>query len=108
MHSLFVCLLCFRAAPAAHGGSQARGPIRAGAASLRQSYEGSEGSELRLRPTPQLMQHQILNPLSEARDRICNLMAPSWIRFPCVTTGTPKTCINLTVINYLFWLREER
>ena len=28
-------------------------------------------------------------PLSETRDRICNLMVPSWIRFPCATTGTP-------------------
>ena len=26
-------------------------------------------------------QCQILNPLSEARNRTCNLMVPSWIRF---------------------------
>ena len=31
----------------------------------------------------------ILNPLSEARDRTCNLMVPSRIRFRCTTTGTP-------------------
>jgi len=41
------------AAPTAHGGSQARGPIRAVAASLRQSHSKG-GSELRLQPTPQL------------------------------------------------------
>ena len=34
-------------------------------------------------------QHQIINPLSEARNRTCNLMVPSQIRFCCATTGTP-------------------
>ena len=34
-------------------------------------------------------QHQILNPVSEARDRTCNLMAPSQICFHSTTTGTP-------------------
>ena len=33
-------------------------------------------------------QHQILNPLSKARDWTCNLMDPSQIRFCCVTMGT--------------------
>ena len=35
-------------------------------------------------------QCQILNPLIEARDQICNLMVPSWIRFQCAITGTPS------------------
>ena len=34
-------------------------------------------------------QHQILNPLSKARDRTHNLMVPSWVRFRCAMTGTP-------------------
>ena len=34
-------------------------------------------------------QHQILNPLSEARDQTCNLVVPSGIRFHCSRTGTP-------------------
>uniref|UniRef100_A0A8D1UMM7 Snurportin-1 n=1 Tax=Sus scrofa TaxID=9823 RepID=A0A8D1UMM7_PIG len=34
-------------------------------------------------------QHQILNPLSEARDRIRNLMVPSQTRFRCAMAGTP-------------------
>ena len=38
----------------AYGGSQARGPIGAVAASLHQSHN-NEGSEPRLQPTPQLM-----------------------------------------------------
>ena len=45
----FFCL--FRAAPAAYGGSQARGPIGAPAAGLHHSHAGSE---LCLQPTPQL------------------------------------------------------
>ena len=42
------------AAPAAYGGSQARGLIGAVAASLHQS-QSNTSSEPRLRPTPQLM-----------------------------------------------------
>jgi len=50
-----VCfVLLFRVAPAAYGGSQARGPIGAVAAGLHQSHSNA-GSELRRRPTPQLM-----------------------------------------------------
>ena len=41
------------AAPAAYGGSQARGRIGAVATSLRQSHS-NVGSEPRLQPTPQL------------------------------------------------------
>ena len=41
------------AAPAAHGGSQARGRIRAIASGLRQSHS-NVGSKPHLRPTPQL------------------------------------------------------
>ena len=36
-----------------------------------------------------LWQGQILNPLSEARDQTCNLMAPSQIHFRCTTMRTP-------------------
>ena len=48
---LFYCL--FRAAPMAHGGSQARGPIGAVATGLYHSHRNT-GSEPHLRPTPQL------------------------------------------------------
>ena len=33
-------------------------------------------------------QHQILNPMSKARDQTHNLMVPSRIHFHCTTTGT--------------------
>ena len=46
-------LLLFRAAPTVYGGSQARGWIRAVAASLHHSHTKA-GSELSLWPTPQL------------------------------------------------------
>ena len=49
----FVFLLFLWAAPAAYGGSQARGQIRAVAAGLRQSHSNA-GYEPRLQPTPQL------------------------------------------------------
>ena len=42
------------ATSAAYGGSQARGPIGARAASLHHSHSNM-GSKLRLRPTPELM-----------------------------------------------------
>ena len=51
--SFFFCLFAISwAAPAAYGGSQARGQIGAVATGLRQSHS-NEGSEPHLRPTPQ-------------------------------------------------------
>ena len=38
-------------------------------------------------------QHWILNPLSEPRDRTCNLMIPSRIHFFCAMMGTPMSSI---------------
>ena len=51
--SFFVFVAISWAAPAAYGGSQARGPIGAVATGLRQSHSNA-GSEPRLQPTPQL------------------------------------------------------
>ena len=56
-----------------YGSSQARGQIEATAASLHRSSQ----------------QHQILNPLSKARDQTRNLVVPSRIRFCCTTVGSP-------------------
>jgi len=49
-----IFFLLFRAVPAAHGGSQARGQIRATAANLHHSYSNTV-SEPPLRTTPQLI-----------------------------------------------------
>ena len=51
---LLLLLLIFRATTAAYGCSQARGQIRAIAASLLHSHSNT-GSESHLQPTPQLM-----------------------------------------------------
>ena len=74
----FFFFLLFRAAHKAYGSSQVTGRIGAIAAGLRPSHSNI-GSEPRLHPTP----------LSEARDRTCNLMVPSRIGFHCTVTGTP-------------------
>ena len=71
----FFCLFAISwAAPVAYGGSQARGPIGAVATGLHQRHSNA-GSE----PCHSSQQRQILNPLSEARDRTRNLMVPSRI-----------------------------
>ena len=51
---LFIYFLLFRAAPTAHGSSQARGQIGTAAASLHHSPRNTR-FELHLRPTLQLM-----------------------------------------------------
>ena len=44
-------------------------------------------------------QHQILNPLSEERSQIHNLMVPTQIRFCCAMTGTPLSSFDLHFSN---------
>ena len=56
-------MFVFRAVPAAHGNSQARDRTVAVDANLHHSSQ----------------QHQILNPLSEARDQTCILRDTSWV-----------------------------
>ena len=91
----YLFILLFRAAPAAHGGSQARSWIRSTAAGLCYSHSNT-GSKLYLQTTPQLKQHQILNPLREARDWPCNLRVTSRIYFCYATTGIQVRRIFLT------------
>ena len=87
---LFLSFVLFMAAPVAHGGSQAGGLIGAVAPGLRHSHSNAR-SEPRLRPTPQLTQRQILNPLSKAGVRISNLTVPGRICFRFATAGTPES-----------------
>ena len=46
-------------------------------------------SEQKLQPTAQQQQHQILDPLSKARDQTRVFMDTSQVHFHCTTTGTP-------------------
>ena len=64
----------------AYGDSQARGQIKAVAASLHHSHSNTR-SEACLKPIPQLTAMPNPNPLSEARDRTCILMDTSQIHF---------------------------
>ena len=48
-------------------------------------------------------QCQILNPLSEARDRTRNLMVPSRICFRCATTGTPPLTLLSAATRWASW-----
>ena len=70
---LFVCLL-FRAPGKAYGSFWARVQNGAAAADLHHSSQ----------------QCHNLNPLSEARDRTCILIDPSWVPYCWVTKGTPS------------------
>ena len=79
---LFFCV--FRPAPAAYGGSQARGPIRATAASLHRRSDPSHVCDLH----HSSWQHRILDPRSEARDGTCVLMDGSQVHFCCARTSS--------------------
>ena len=107
-HGFFVVVVVlFRAAPAAHGSSQARNWIRAAAPSLRHSHINAR-SRPHLWPTPQLssQQHQILNLLSEARDQTCVLMDTSRVCYHWAMKELPhfqgifKKCVKYSVQFY--------
>ena len=91
--------LLSRAAPLAHGGSQARSRLGATAANLRHSHSNTDPSHIcSLHHSSR--QHQILNPPSEAKDGTQNLLVLSQIRFRCAKTGTPKLC-TFEAVNYM-------
>ena len=97
---IFFVFCPFRAAPMAHGGSQARGPIGAIAASLHHSRNTTNPSHVcNLHHSAQ--QCRILNPLSEARDQTHNLVVPSLIHFRCATAGTPVCMFSWKYLLYL-------
>jgi len=77
---LFVFFGLFRAALMAYGGSQARGGIRATAPAYATTTAMPDLSRVcDLHHSSQ--QPRILNPLSEARDRICVLMDTSGVSY---------------------------
>ena len=69
-----IFFIFFKAAPVAYGRSQARGQVGAAAAGLHRNSQ----------------QHQILNPLSEARDGTHLHMDASQMHFYCATMGIPN------------------
>ena len=77
---MYLFLLLFSATPVAYGGSQARGRMGAAASGLHHSHSNAGSSHI-CNLHHSSLQHQVLNPLSEARDRTCILMDTSRIRF---------------------------
>ena len=91
MFCFFVfCLL--RAIPVAYGSSQARGLLKLQLPAYTTATVTPDPSHV-CDPHHSSRQHQLLNPLNEARDSICNIMVPSQIHFQCATTGTPTITI---------------
>ena len=80
----FFFFFFFRAAPKPCGSSQVRGQISPTAAGLHHSYSNT-GCKLH----HSWRQHQILNPLSEARDRTCILNDTSQVPYLWATMRTP-------------------
>ena len=78
--------LLFRAAPAAYGDSQVRGPNRATAAGPHTTAIAMQDPSHICDLHHSTWQRRVLNPLSEARDGTRNLMVPSQICFRCATT----------------------
>ena len=93
----------FRAAPAAHGGSQARGPTGAAAASLHHSHARSEPrsvtyntaahgngvSEARDRTRILMDTSRVLNPLSHNGNSLHVFFAPTWTHRRSVNSCSP-------------------
>ena len=97
----FFCLFAISwAASSAHGGSQARGWIRATATATR---DPSRICDLHHSPR----QHQILDPLSKARDQTHNLTVPSWTCFCCVTMATPGLQYLLLWLVVVSWSKAK-
>ena len=71
---VFFFFLLFRVEPDAYGGSQAKGTVGATAITAIATSDPSNVCNLH----HSSWQHQILNPLSGARDRTCILMDTSW------------------------------
>ena len=86
--SFWLCTFS-RAVPTECSGSQARGLIGAGATSPRQSHS-NVGSELRLRPTPQLPATLDPQPIEQGQVSNPQLMVPSQSPDPLSRDGTPK------------------
>ena len=96
-----VIFFFFRTAPVAHGGSQARGRIGAGAAAASHSTATPDLSCIYdLHHSSQ--QCQILNPLSEARDQTWVLMDTSQILNPLCHSGDSQLVNILDFVGHKF------
>ena len=96
---IYCCLFAFsRAAPLAYGGSQARGSIGAIATVLHHSHNNT-GSELHLRPTPQLTTTR--DPRLTEQGQGSNPQ-PHGSESESLTTVPPRKLLNLKFIRKFF------
>ena len=102
------CLL-FRAIPTVYGGSQARGQIGAAAAVLCHSHSHSHtGSELCLRPTPQLTAMPDPYPTEWSQDWTHTLIDTSWVRYPLSYSGNSNLNVFVSCFHVFPLLRDIR
>ena len=94
---LFSFFCFFKTTPMAYGGSQARGPSRATTASLRHSHTRSE---LCLWPTSR--QRQILNLLSETRDRTTTMWFLVGVISAAPQRALPFSCTYFCLLYVVF------
>ena len=101
-----------RAAPAAYGSSQARGWIRATAASLQPQLMPMQDPNYICDLRHSSCQRRIPNSLSEARDQTRVLMDTSWVHYRWATMGTPEPSFKGLTVRWvgrqgLRWPRGE-
>ena len=98
---LFFCL--FGATSTAHGGSQARDPIRAVVMAYATAIEMQDPSHIcNLHHSSQ--KRWLLNPLIEVGDRTCVLMDAIQTCFPWAGTGTPPhTFFPVSILSFAFF-----
>ena len=101
---LFTNFCLFRATPAAYGGSQAKGQIRAIAAGLHYNHCNARPELTSGDLHHSSRQLRILNPLSEAGDQTCVLMDASQIHFHQAMMGTPGS--HLFIFGFFLLLNE--
>ena len=94
----------FRAAPSAHGSSQARGRTGATAAGLHHS---NGKSEPHLWPSRQLMAMPDPDPVSKAEDQTCIFRDTAWLCFRCTTMGTPNRQLLVSLIFFTVFLSSS-
>ena len=94
---MYIYIFLFRATPVAHGVSQARGRIGAGAASLHHSHNNS-GSEPCLGTIPQLPTMPDAQPTEQGQGSNLQPHGSGRIHFRCSMTGTPYIKILMVVV----------
>ena len=98
----FCLFFCPAVTPTAYESFQARGRIRAIAASLHHS-QSNVGSKLHLRPTLQLMATPDPEPTEQGQGSNRILMDTSWVRYCQAVRETPWTLFIIPTGTWCHW-----